>query len=114
MNIVDKTDENCGARRSAVARAAPVFQRGALRRVRQALLESFALAMNQMVANHQFAHSELARNLSDQFDGLGSSAAANTSRRLYRQRSNKAGRVARPARPRLRNGQVRIFGASIF
>ena len=32
---------------------------------------SLALAMNQVTAGHQFANSELARNLSDEFDALG-------------------------------------------
>ena len=32
---------------------------------------SLALAMNQVVVNHQFANSELARNLSEDVDCLG-------------------------------------------
>ena len=58
--------------------------------------------MNQVVAGHQFANSELARNLSDDFDYLGIIRRGEHVTVLYRQRSTKkAGRMARQARPRL-------------
>ena len=50
---------------------------------------SFALAMNEVVANHQFANSELARNLSDDFDYLGIIRRGEHVTVLYRQRSTK-------------------------
>ena len=74
-----------------------------------------ALAMNQVVLNHQFANSELARNLSEKFDALGIIRRGEHVTVLYRQRSTKKpgewlGRLVLG----YENGKVRIFGASIF
>jgi hypothetical protein len=76
---------------------------------------SLALAMNQVVAGHQFANSELARNLSEDFDFLGIIRRGEHVTVLYRQRSTKKpgewlGRLVLG----YENGQARIFGASIF
>ena len=76
---------------------------------------SFALAMNQVVAGHQFANSELARNLSEQFDSLGIIRLGEHVTVLFRQRSTKKpgewlGRLVLG----YEDGKVRIFGASIF
>ncbi len=76
---------------------------------------SLALAMNQVVAGHQFANSELARNLSEDFDSLGIIRRGEHVTVLYRQRSTKKpgewlGRLVLG----YEDGQVRIFGASIF
>jgi len=76
---------------------------------------SFARAMNQVVAGHQFANSELARNLSDEIESLGIIRRGEHVTILYRQRSTKKqgewlGRLVLG----YENGQVRIFGASIF
>jgi hypothetical protein len=76
---------------------------------------SFALAMNQVTVNHQFANSELARNLSENFDHLGIIRRGEHVTVLYRQRSTKKegewlGRLVLG----YENGQVRIFAASIF
>jgi hypothetical protein len=74
-----------------------------------------ALAMNQVVVNHQFANSELARNLSDNFDALGIIRRGEHVTVLYRQRSTtKAGEWVGRLVLGYENGQVRIFGASIF
>jgi hypothetical protein len=75
----------------------------------------FALAMDQVVAGHQFAHSELARNLSDKVDELGIIRRGEHVTVLYRQRSSKKpgewlGRLVLG----YEDGAVRIFGASIF
>ena len=74
-----------------------------------------ALAMNEVVVNHQFANSELARSLSDDFDYLGIIRRGEHVTVLYRQRSTKKqgewlGRLVLG----YENGQVKIFGASIF
>ena len=74
-----------------------------------------ALAMNEVVVNHQFANSELARSLSEDFDCLGIIRRGEHVTVLYRQRSTKKpgewlGRLVLG----YENGQVRIFGASIF
>jgi hypothetical protein len=76
---------------------------------------SLALAMNQVVVNHQFANSELARSLSEDFDCLGIIRRGEHVTVLYRQRSTKKpgewlGRLVLG----YEDGKVRIFGASIF
>ena len=76
---------------------------------------SLALAMNQVVVGHQFANSELARNLSEDVDYLGIIRRGEHVTVLYRQRSSKKkgewlGRLVLG----YENGEVRIFGASIF
>jgi hypothetical protein len=76
---------------------------------------SLALAMDQVVAGHQFANSELARSLSEDFDALGIIRRGEHVTVLYRQRSTKKpgewlGRLVLG----YEDGQVRIFGASIF
>ena len=50
---------------------------------------SFALAMDQVAAGHQFANSELARNLSEEIDPLGIIRRGEHVTVLYRQRSTK-------------------------
>ena len=76
---------------------------------------SLALAIDQVVAGHQFANSELARNLSQEFDSLGIIRRGEHVTVLYRQRSTKKpgewlGRLVLG----YEDGKVRIFGASIF
>ena len=76
---------------------------------------SLALAMNEVVANHQFANSELARNLADDADFLGIIRRGEHVTVLYRQRSTKKpgewlGRLVLG----YEKGEVRIFAASIF
>ncbi len=75
----------------------------------------FALAMNTVVVNHQFANSELARSLSDDFDFLGIIRRGEHVTVLYRQRSTrKEGEWLGRLVLGYENGQIRIFGASIF
>jgi hypothetical protein len=76
---------------------------------------SLALAMDQVMAGHQFANSELARNLSEDFDALGIIRRGEHVTVLYRQRSTKKpgewlGRLVLG----YESGAVKIFGASIF
>jgi hypothetical protein len=76
---------------------------------------SLALSMDQVALNHQFAHSELARSLSDDVDPLGIIRRGEHVTVLYRQRSTKKpgewlGRLVLG----YENAKVRIFGASIF
>jgi hypothetical protein len=76
---------------------------------------SLALAMDQVVVNHQFANSELARNLSENFDHLGIIRRGEHVTVLYRQRSTrKEGEWLGRLVLGYENGQVRIFAASIF
>jgi hypothetical protein len=76
---------------------------------------SLAFAMNQIQVGHQFASSELARNLSEDFDYLGIIRRGEHVTVLYRQRSTKKqgewlGRLVLG----YEDEKVRIFGASIF
>lgn len=76
---------------------------------------AFAMAMNQVVVGHQFANSELARNLADGAEFIGIIRRGEHVTVLYRQRSTKKpgewlGRLVLG----YENGKVRIFGASIF
>jgi len=76
---------------------------------------SLALAMNQMVAGHQFANSELARNLAEAADYLGIIRRGEHVTVLYRQRSTrKEGEWLGRLVLGYEDGKVRIFGASIF
>ena len=79
------------------------------------LSSSMALAMNQVVAGHQFANSELARNLSEEVDSLGVIRRGEHVTVLFRQRSTKKpgewlGRLVLG----YEDGKVRIFSATIF
>jgi hypothetical protein len=76
---------------------------------------SLALAMNQVVVNHQFANSELARNLSEKADFLGIIRRGEHVTVLYRQRStSKPGEWLGRLVLGYEDGEVRIFAASIF
>jgi len=74
-----------------------------------------ARAMNQVEAGHQFANSELARSLSDDFDYLGIIRRGEHVTVLYRQRSTKkAGEWLGRLVLGYEDGKPKIFGASIF
>jgi hypothetical protein len=116
VNIIEKSDEEIRAL------AEPLW-RGLLKASNEGkygefvakFSRSFALAMNQVAVNHQFANSELARNLSDDADYLGIIRRGEHVTVLYRQRSTKKpgewlGRLVLG----YEDGEVRIFAASIF
>ena len=116
VNIIEKTDEEI------LAIAAPLWRdlvkysnEGKYGEFVRNFSNSMALAMNQVVAGHQFANSELARSLSEDVDFLGIIRRGEHVTVLYRQRSTKKpgewlGRLVLG----YEDGQVRIFGASIF
>ena len=116
MNIVDKTDEEI------LAIAGPLWRDlvkssndGRYGEFARNFASSLALAMDQVVAGHQFANSELARNLSEDFDSLGIIRRGEHVTVLYRQRSTKKpgewlGRLVLG----YEDGKVRIFGATLF
>jgi len=116
VNIVEKSDAEI------LAMAEPLWRdliknsnEGKYGEFAKNFSSSLALAMNQVVAGHQFANSELARNLSEDFDSLGIIRRGEHVTVLYRQRSTKKpgewlGRLVLG----YEDGQVRIFGASIF
>jgi hypothetical protein len=116
VNITEKTDEEI------LAIARPLWRdlvkssnEGKYGDFARSFSSSLALAMNQVVAGHQFANSELARNLSEEFDVLGIIRRGEHVTVLYRQRSTKKpgewlGRLVLG----YEDGKVRIFGATIF
>lgn len=116
VNIIEKSDEEIRA-------IADPLWRGLVRNSNEGkygefvknFSTSFALAMDQVTAGHQFANSELARNLSEDVDWLGIIRRGEHVTVLYRQRSTKKpgewlGRLVLG----YENAQVKIFGASFF
>ena len=90
LNIIDKTDEEI------FALADPLWlglvrssNEGKYGEFARHFSRSFALAMNTVVANHQFANSELARSLAEETDRLGIIRRGEHVTVLYRQRSTK-------------------------
>ncbi|HKI65087.1 MAG TPA: hypothetical protein VKA16_10745 [Burkholderiales bacterium] len=116
MNIVEKTDTEIRAIADPLWRElVKNSNEGKYGEFARNFSNSLALAMNQMVAGHQFANSELARNLAEDIDYLGIIRRGEHVTVLYRQRSTKKegewlGRLVLG----YENGKVRIFGASIF
>ncbi len=116
VNITEKTDEEI------LAIARPLWRdlvkssnEGKYGEFARNFSSAMALAMNQVVAGHQFANSELARNLSEEVDALGIIRRGEHVTVLYRQRSTKKpgewlGRLVLG----YEDGKVRIFGATIF
>jgi hypothetical protein len=115
-NIVDKTDEEILAIANPLWRDLVKYSNeGKYGEFARNFSNTLALAMDQVVAGHQFANSELARSLSDDVDFLGIIRRGEHVTVLYRQRSTKKegewlGRLVLG----YENGDVRIFGASIF
>ena len=116
VNIVEKTDEEILAIADPLWRDLVKYSNeGKYGEFARNFSNSLALAMDQVVAGHQFANSELARSLSEDFDFLGIIRRGEHVTVLYRQRSTKKpgewlGRLVLG----YENGDVRIFGASIF
>ncbi|MCT8973844.1 hypothetical protein [Microbaculum marinisediminis] len=116
MNIIEKTDEEI------LAIADPLWRdlvkhsnEGKYGEFVRNFSTSLALAMNQVAVGHQFANSELARSLSEDIDNLGVIRRGEYVTVLYRQRStNKAGEWLGRLVLGYEDGEVRIFGASIF
>ena len=116
MNIIEKTDDEI------LAIAKPLWHdlvkysnEGKYGEFARNFSSSMARAIDQVVAGHQFANSELARNLSEAVDSLGIIRRGEHVTVLYRQRSTKKpgewlGRLVLG----FEDGKVRIFGASIF
>jgi hypothetical protein len=116
VNITEKTDDEI------LAMARPMWSdlikhsnEGQYGEFSRHFAGALARAMDQVAAGHQFAHSELARNLSPQFDVLGTIRRGEHVTVLFRQRSTKKpgewlGRLVLG----YEDGKAKIFGASIF
>ena len=116
MNITEKTDDEILAMAKPLWRDLVKYSNeGKYGEFSWNFSTSLALAMDQVAVGHQFAHSELARNLSEEFDALGTIRRGEHVTVLFRQRSTKRpgewlGRLVLG----YEDGQLRIFGASIF
>ena len=116
VNIIEKTDEEILAFANPLWRDLLKYStEGKYGEFTRNFANSLALAMNQVVAGHQFANSELARSLSADVDSLGIIRRGEHVTVLYRQRSTKkpgewVGRLVLG----YEDGEVRIFAASIF
>ena len=116
VNIIEKTDEEIKAVADPLWRdLVKSSNEGKYGEFVKKFAGSLALAMNQVVANHQFANSELARSLADDAEYLGIIRRGEHVTILYRQRSTKKpgewlGRLVLGDE----DGEVRIFAASIF
>ena len=116
MNIVERSDEEIRAIADPLWRELlRSSNEGKYGEFVKKFARSLALAMNQVVVNHQFANSELARNLDEDADFLGIIRRGEHVTVLYRQRSTKKpgewlGRLVLG----YEEGEVRIFAASIF
>ena len=116
MNIVEKTDDEI------LAIAKPLWldlvkysNEGKYGEFARSFSNTLARAIDQVVAGHQFANSELARNLSAHVDSLGIIRRGEHVTVLYRQRSTtKPGEWLGRLVLGYEDKSVRIFGASIF
>lgn len=116
MNIIDKTDEEILAVADPLWRDLVKYSNeGKYGEFAKNFSSSLALALDQVVLNHQFANSELARSLSEDVDSIGIIRRGEHVTVLYRQRSTrKPGEWLGRLVLGYENGEVRIFGASIF
>ena len=116
VNIIEKTDEEIQAIADPLWRdLVKNSNEGKYGEFVKNFSSDLARAMNQVEAGHQFANSELARNLSGHFDYLGIIRRGEHVTVLYRQRSaKKAGEWLGRLVLGYENEKVRIFGASIF
>ena len=116
VNIVEKTDEEIRAIADPLWRdLVKNSNEGKYGEFVKNFSTSFALAMDQVAAGHQFANSELARSLSEDFDWLGTIRRGEHVTVLYRQRSTKKpgewlGRLVLG----YEDAKVKILGASFF
>jgi hypothetical protein len=116
VNIIEKSDEEILAIADPLWRDLVKYSNeGKYGEFARNFSSSLALAMDQVAAGHQFANSELARNLSEEIDPLGIIRRGEHVTVLYRQRSTKKqgewlGRLVLG----YEDGKVRIFGVSIF
>jgi hypothetical protein len=116
LNIIERTDEEIRALADPLWRdLLKHSNEGKYAEFVKTFARSLALAMNQVVAGHQFANSELARSLADDADYLGIIRRGEHVTVLYRQRSTrKPGEWLGRLVLGYEDGEVRIFAASIF
>jgi len=116
MNIIDKTDDEI------VAVAHPMWEdlikysnKGQYGKFIRKFSYNLLLGLNEVEVGNQFAKSELARNLSTEYDYLGIIRRGEHVTVLYRVRSTKKegewlGRLVLG----YEEGEIKIFSASVF
>ena len=116
VNIIEKSDEEIRAMADPLWRdLLKSSNEGKYGEFVRKFAKSLALSMNQVVVNHQFANSELARSLAADADYLGIIRRGEHVTVLYRQRSiKKPGEWLGRLVLGYEDGEVRIFAASIF
>ena len=116
VNIIEKSDEEIRAMADPLWRdLVKSSNEGKYAEFVKKFAKSLALSMNEVVVNHQFANSELARSLAEDADYLGIIRRGEHVTVLYRQRSTrKAGEWLGRLVLGTEDGEVRIFAASIF
>ena len=116
MSIVFKTDEEIQAIAESLWRElVKNSNEGKYGEFTNNFSTEFARAMNQVELGHQFANSELARNLAKDADFLGIIRRGEHVTVLYRQKStSKPGEWLGRLVLGYENDEVRIFGATIF
>ena len=116
MNIIDKSDDEILALANAMwSDLIQHSNQGNYGDFIKGFSRSLTLALNEVEVGRQFATSELTRNLSEDFDYLGIIRRGEHVTVLYRQRSTKRegewlGRLVLG----YEDGEIKIFGASIF
>jgi hypothetical protein len=116
LNIIERTDDEIRAMADPLWRDLLKYSNeGKYAEFVKRFAKSLALAMNEVVVSHQFANSELTRNLSEDADYLGIIRRGEHVTVLYRQRSiKKPGEWLGRLVLGYEDGEVRIFAASIF
>ena len=116
MNIIDKSeDEIIEIAKPLWADLVKASNEGKYGDFAKNFAADFARAMDQVAAGHQFANSELARNLAEGAECLGTIRRGEHATVLFRQTSTKKpgewlGRLVLG----YEGDNVRIFGATIF
>ena len=116
VNIIEKTDDEILATADPLWRGLVKYSNeGKYGEFVKNFSSALALAMNHVVAGHQFANSELARSLSEDIDPLGIIRRGEHVTVLYRQRSTrKPGEWLGRLVLGYEDAELKIFGASIF
>jgi len=116
MNITEKTDDEIKAIADSLWDDLVKYSnKGQYGKFIKNFSYNLLLGLNEVEVGKQFAHSELARNLSPERDFLGIIRRGDYVTVLYRQRSTKMegewlGRLVLG----YEKGEVKIFGASVF
>ena len=116
MSIIFKTDEEIeGIAEALWLDLVKSSNKGEYGEFTKNFSKEFAQAMNQVEAGHQFANSQLARNLKEEADFMGIIRRDDHVTCVFRQRSTaKPGEWLGRLVLGLEDEKVRIFGATIF